>query len=204
MANLARPLSISSELTRLGDVPQALEKPQAPLELSPDFGLQRGDGVQEFSSVASQGFERAQRRVARRLQGTAHAGKLLQACMELGLIMGGLTLKERRGRSAGDIAQLAEQRLEDGLAVGLHEADTTHGASEELPAVELNHGMPTQPCTLDVHKPATVRTTCSNRDTLAEQQAWVEGEGEQWVKEFDGIVAVDLVQTAGLNPTIGT
>ena len=75
----------------------------------------------------------------------------------MGLVIGGLTLKRWQGRSTGDIAQLGEQRLDDGLTIGLNEANTTHGASEELTTFELNHGLATQPCTFDVHKLAAVR-----------------------------------------------
>jgi len=120
----------------------------------------------------------------------------------MGLVMGGLTLKGWQGGNTGDIAQLGEQRLDDGLTIGLNEADTTHGASEELTTFELNHDMSTQPCTLYVHKLATVRTPSRYRHTLAEQQTWIEGKGERWMKRFDGIVAGDLLQATGLNPAI--
>ena len=53
---LAGPASSRAELSLLSDVPQALEESQAPFKLSPSLGLQRGDGVQQFASVASQGF----------------------------------------------------------------------------------------------------------------------------------------------------
>jgi hypothetical protein len=122
--------------------------------------------------------------------------------MKMGLVMGGLTLTGWQRGSTGDIAQLGEQRLEDGLTIGLDEANSTHGASEELTTFELNHGMATQPCTLDVHKLATVRTPSRYRHTLSEQQTWVEGKGERWMKRFDGIVAGNLLQTTGLNPAI--
>jgi hypothetical protein len=111
----------------------------------------------------------------------------------MGLVMGGLTRKGWQGGSPGDIAELGEQRLEDGLTIGLHEADATHGAAEEPSTIELTHGVPTQPCALDVHKRATIGATSRYRHALSEQHMWVEVEGERWMERFDGIVAVDLV-----------
>ena len=46
MADLSGPAPGRAELSLLSEVPQALEESQAPLKLSPCFGLQRGDGVQ--------------------------------------------------------------------------------------------------------------------------------------------------------------
>ena len=92
--------------------------------------------------MARQRFEGTERGVARLLQGAARAGKRLQACMEMVLVMEWPVLMERRGGGAGDVAQLRDQRREPSLAIGADNAKTPHRTGQQRIALELNHRPP--------------------------------------------------------------